>query len=162
VDYREVKTVPVDAAHWELITDGMADVTTSGTAAAAHLQGIDFAGKTGTAQVISLDARKRLGSAGKRFEDNSWFVGMAPRRNPDIVVAVLSEGAGWGWKSALVASKIIKAYEDKKYHPEMHYAQRSHTTPTPVQRTPASDEQSSAKTELGATAPDDPNRIVQR
>ena len=35
-----------------IITDGMAAATTTGTAAAAHIEGVDFAGKTGTAQVV--------------------------------------------------------------------------------------------------------------
>lgn len=106
--------VPLQAAHWTLITDAMADVTTTGTASVAHLANVDFAGKTGTAQTISLEARKRLGSAGKAFEDNSWFVGFAPRRNPEIVVVVLSQGAGWGWRSGVTVSKVIKAHFDKQ------------------------------------------------
>jgi penicillin-binding protein 2 len=112
--FNDVTTVPIRPETWNLVTDAMADVTTTGTAAQAHLPGIDFAGKTGTAQTISLEARKRMGSAGKKFEDNAWFVGVAPRRNPEIVVAVLSQGAGWGWRSGIVASKIIKVYVDKK------------------------------------------------
>ena len=53
-----------------------------------HLEGIDFAGKTGTAQVVNHSAgATSLGTGNERA--NAWFVGMAPRRNPDIVVAVL-------------------------------------------------------------------------
>ena len=49
----EVK-VPIDPKNWELITNAMADVVSPiGTANSAHLQGIDFAGKTGSAQTIS-------------------------------------------------------------------------------------------------------------
>ena len=33
--------------------------------------------------------RKSKGGASKQFADNSWFVGVTPRRNPEIVVAVL-------------------------------------------------------------------------
>ncbi len=125
--YNDVKTVPIDSDAWTLITDAMADVTTTGTASMAHLPGIDFAGKTGTAQTISLEARKRMGtSAGKAFEDNAWFVGVTPRRNPEIVVAVLSQGAGWGWRSGIVASKIVKVYVDKK---AAHDAGRPYTLP---------------------------------
>jgi penicillin-binding protein 2 len=66
-----------------------------GTAAAAHLEGIDFAGKTGTAQVMSHE-RLATANKGHNTEPNAWFVGMAPRRNPDIVVAVLWEHGNWG------------------------------------------------------------------
>jgi penicillin-binding protein 2 len=118
----ESKTIPINPQNWELITDAMADVTSTGTASMTHMAGIDFAGKTGTAQTVSLETRKRMGMASKAFEDNSWFVGFAPRRNPEIVVVVLSQGAGWGWKSAIVASKVIKAYSDKQHHRPMNVA----------------------------------------
>jgi penicillin-binding protein 2 len=46
---------------------------------------------------------------------NAWFVGMAPRRNPDIVVAVLCEHGGWGAEaSAPVAAKVINAFVTKQ------------------------------------------------
>jgi penicillin-binding protein 2 len=112
---RVEKRVPLDPQNWETITDAMADVTKIGTAAMAHLEGIDFAGKTGTAQTISLEARSKMGAEGKKqFNDNAWFVGMAPRRDPQIVVAVLYQGGGWGWHSGLLASQVIKAYVDKQ------------------------------------------------
>ena len=57
------------------------------------LQNIDFAGKTGTAQTESFDLQNKLG---KKLKENGWFVGYAPRRNPEIVVAALVQGGGWG------------------------------------------------------------------
>ncbi len=86
------KTIPLTTENWQIITDAMAVTTTSGTAAAVHMEGIDFAGKTGTAQVVNHSAgTTSLGKGAERA--NAWFVGMAPRRNPDIVVAVLVEHA---------------------------------------------------------------------
>lgn len=109
------KTIPLSPENWEIITDAMANVTGSpiGTAYAAHLDGIDFAGKTGTAQVMSHDALARSGG-GHKTEPNAWFVGMAPRRNPDIVVAVLWEHGNWGNNSAKLAAQVIDAYVDKQ------------------------------------------------
>ena len=107
------KTIPLTADNWQTITDGMAAVTTTGTAAVAHLEGIDFVGKTGTAQVMSHDALSRT-SKGHNTEPNAWFVGMAPRRNPDIVVAVLWEHGGWGAGSAPLAAKIIDVFVEKQ------------------------------------------------
>ena len=98
---------------WQTVTEGMAAVTTSGTAAPAHLEGIDFAGKTGTAQVMSHDALARS-SKGKHTEPNSWFVGIAPRRNPDIVVAVLWENGNWGKNAAALASQVIRTFVEKQ------------------------------------------------
>jgi penicillin-binding protein 2 len=110
---RDVR-IPLDPDNWETITDGMAGTTTSGTAYASHLENIDFAGKTGTAQVVNHSAGVKSVSADKASRANSWFVGMAPRRNPDIVVAVLWEHGGWGAGSAHVAAQIIAAFVDKQ------------------------------------------------
>ncbi len=109
------KTIPLSPENWQIITDAMANVTSSpiGTAYAAHLDGVDFAGKTGTAQVMSHTALARTGK-GHNTEPNAWFVGMAPRRNPDIVVAVLWEHGNWGNNSAKLAAQVITAYVNKQ------------------------------------------------
>lgn len=105
----------LDPAAWEIITDGMAETTTgSGTAHASHLEGIDFAGKTGTAQVLNHSFGAKSVSASKSGRANAWFVGVAPRRNPDIVVAVLWEHGGWGAGSAHLAAQVIETYVDKQ------------------------------------------------
>ena len=85
-----------------------------GTAAASHLENIDFAGKTGTAQVVNHSAgMKSLGTGAERA--NAWFVGIAPRRNPDIAVVVLVEHGGWGAEaSAPLAARVIEAFVDKQ------------------------------------------------
>jgi penicillin-binding protein 2 len=108
------RTIPLTTANWQLITDAMAQTTITGTAAAVHLEGIDFAGKTGTAQVVNHSAGvKSLGKGAERA--NAWFVGMAPRRNPDIVVAVLVEHGGWGAEaSAPLAAQVINAFVTKQ------------------------------------------------
>ena len=106
------KTIPLTNANWQIITDAMAQTTAPGgfdTAAAAHMDGIDFAGKTGTAQVMSHSALARTGG-GHSTVPNAWFVGIAPRRNPDIVVAVLWEHGNWGNNSAKLAAQVIDAY----------------------------------------------------
>ncbi len=108
------RDVPMSPNTWQIITDGMAQTTEGGgTAYASHLEGIDFAGKTGTAQVMSHDALARSGG-GHRTVPNAWFVGMAPRRNPDIVVAVLWENGDWGANSAKLAARVIEAYVNKQ------------------------------------------------
>ena len=107
------KTIQLSAENWQIITDGMAAVTATGTAAPAHLEGIDFAGKTGTAQVMS-HAGLAKAAKGRNTTPNAWFVGMVPRRNPDIVVAVLWEHGNWGNNSAKLASQIIDAFVTKQ------------------------------------------------
>jgi penicillin-binding protein 2 len=110
-------TVPIDPAIWETITDGMAgalDAKMGGTAFAAHLDNIDFAGKTGTAQVVNHSAGMKSVSKDVATRANSWFVGIAPRRNPDIAVVVLTEHGGWGAASAPVAAQIVEAFVNKQ------------------------------------------------
>ena len=102
---------PLNPDTWSIITDGMAAATTTGTAASAHMQGIDFAGKTGTAQVVGGGDTHVKGGA---KTPNSWFVGMVPRRNPEIVIAVLQEHGDWGANSARIAAQIVAAYVNKK------------------------------------------------
>jgi penicillin-binding protein 2 len=105
------RDVPLDPDTWMTITDGMAAATTTGTAAASHLEGIDFAGKTGTAQVVGGGDTHTKGGA---KTPNSWFVGMVPRRNPEIVIAVLQEHGDWGSLSAHIAAQMVTTYVNKK------------------------------------------------
>ncbi len=121
-DMPDVVRVPIAPENWVTITNAMAGVVNpaspsepeGGTAPSAHIQGVDFAGKTGSAQVVSNAFRKSKGGAAKQFADNSWFVGVTPRRNPEIVVAVLFEGGEHGKLAARLAAQIIKAYVEKQ------------------------------------------------
>ncbi len=101
----------------EKITDAMYGVVNEdgGTARNVRLPGIEVSGKSGTAQVIGYATRERMGKQ-KKFEDNAWFVGYAPRRNPEIVVAVLVQESGkhGGEAAGPVVKDVIKAYYDKK------------------------------------------------
>ncbi len=101
----------------EKITDGMYGVVNEegGTARNVRLPGIEVSGKSGTAQVIGYATRERFGKQ-KKFEDNAWFVGYAPRRNPEIVVAVLVQESGkhGGETAGPVVKDVIKTYYDKK------------------------------------------------
>jgi hypothetical protein len=55
-----------------------------------------------------------MGKKGK--ETNGWFVGYAPRRNPEIVVAAVIQGSSehGGTTAGPVVRDIVKAYYDKK------------------------------------------------
>jgi penicillin-binding protein 2 len=101
----------------EKITDAMYGVVneSGGTGGKLRLAGVELSGKSGTAQVIGYDTRARFGKQ-KKFEDNAWFVGYAPRRNPEIAVAVLVQESGQhgGEASGPVVRDIVKAYYDKK------------------------------------------------
>jgi peptidoglycan glycosyltransferase len=62
------------------LTDMMTHVTEEGTAAGLTVQGISFAGKTGTAEIdVENDIAR------------PWFIGFAPADDPQIAVAVMLE-----------------------------------------------------------------------
>jgi penicillin-binding protein 2 len=112
--YTEVKSVPIDPNGWTFITDAMSRVLLpEGTAPSAHIPGIDIAGKTGSAQVVSLTLRAKVKNQDE-FAQNGWFVGFTPRRNPDIVVCVLFQAGEHGRLAARLATQVIKAYVDKQ------------------------------------------------
>jgi penicillin-binding protein 2 len=112
--YNEVKSVTIDPDGWNFITDAMSRVLLpEGTAPSAHVPGIDIAGKTGSAQVVSLALRAKHQNS-QDFAQNGWFVGFTPRRNPDIIVCALFEGGEHGRLAARLATQVIKAYVDKQ------------------------------------------------
>jgi len=108
---------PLSESTVEKITDAMYGVVNEdgGTARNVRLPGIEVSGKSGTAQVIGYATREKFGKQ-KKFEDNAWFVGYAPKRNPEIVVAVLVQESGkhGGEAAGPVVKDVIKAYYDKK------------------------------------------------
>ncbi|HMG03009.1 MAG TPA: penicillin-binding protein 2 [Edaphobacter sp.] len=134
------KTIPLSTQNWQILTDAMYSVTSSpiGTAYAARLEGIDFAGKTGTADIVS---GRDKSSKNKDTIPNAWFVGMTPRRNPDIVVAVLWEHGYWGNNSARLASGIINAFVAKQRKRENNI-KIAQAAPVPVTAENASKEAS--------------------
>ncbi len=95
--YRTKNLVGVDAHHFDLIQDAMAEAI-YGTAARAAMKDITIAGKTGTAQ-------------NPQGEDHSVFIAFAPKEDPKIAIAVYVENAGWGGRAAAsTASLMIEKY----------------------------------------------------
>jgi penicillin-binding protein 2 len=122
--------VSLDSNTWMTVTEGMAAATTTGTASIAHLNGIDFAGKTGTAQVVGGGDTHTKGGA---KTPNAWFVGMVPRRNPEFAVVVLQEHGDWGKGSALIAAQIVNAYVSKKRKQDGNLMLEADKKPAPVE-----------------------------
>jgi penicillin-binding protein 2 len=119
---KDVKDVPEEhfalSEHTiETITEAMYGVVNEpgGTGGRLKLAGIELSGKSGTAQVIGYN-KMALVRKGTKFADNAWFVGYAPRRNPEICVAVLVQESGQhgGEAAGPVVRDIVKAYYDKK------------------------------------------------
>jgi len=110
----KAKSFPISQATVQEITDalwGVVNEPGGTTSQTVRLEDVDFAGKTGTAQTESFELQARLG---KHLKENGWFIGIEPRRNPEIVVAALVQGAGWGSSVAPIVRDVVKAYCDKK------------------------------------------------
>jgi penicillin-binding protein 2 len=100
--------------HVKTVVDGMYGVVNEGgTGVRAALPHIEVCGKTGTSQLASNDYVKPAGG-GEDMRDNAWFVGFAPRDNPEIVVVALFEHGGHGQYAAAIVRDVIKAHFDKK------------------------------------------------
>lgn len=90
------------------ITEMMVNGVKDGAASNARIDGVDVAGKTGTAQ------------NGKDLPYTLWFTGFAPAEDPQFAITVLVEdGGGLGQKgfgnllAAPIAQKVLKAVLDK-------------------------------------------------
>ncbi len=80
------------------LRSAMGDVVSGrGTAGSAAIEGVQLAGKTGTAQ-------------NETKKDHAWFVGFAPQEKPEIVVAVMLWQGEHGYAAARIASKVIAHY----------------------------------------------------
>ncbi|MBB1333783.1 MULTISPECIES: penicillin-binding protein 2 [unclassified Pseudoalteromonas] len=85
-----------DPRHWQVALDAMHNTVqkTSGTAHRAFKgTNYDSAGKTGTAQIVSIAQGERYDakSLKERQRDNTIYVGFAPYEDPRIVVSVVLE-----------------------------------------------------------------------
>ncbi len=124
--------VNLDPEAWQTITDAMARVLNpEGTDPSGHLEGIDFAGKTGSAQTMSNALAGRLGHA-HSVKDNAWFVGFSPRRNPDIVVCILVEGGEHGRFAGRLAAQVIEAFVNKQRRLDNNLQVTKKSTPVEV------------------------------
>ncbi len=95
-------------------------VNDHGTGARAMIPNIEVAGKTGTAQIVSLkdqsDDDKELP---ERLRDHALFCGYAPFENPEIALAILVEHGGKGGATcAPLAREIFLKYFQLKQEPE--------------------------------------------
>ena len=92
--------IPTDQSD-EVVHAMWSVVNEAGTATGIKLVGFDIAGKTGTAQVVSL------GKEGSEHKDHSWFVSYAPAYKPEISCVALIENAGLGSRFGAPAVRAI-------------------------------------------------------
>lgn len=86
----------------ETLKNLMAEVVNSGTGTQLSGESYSAAGKSGSPEYEGSDGS---------IQTHSWFVGFSNVEDPDLVVAVIAEGAGTGSKVALpIAHEIFNAY----------------------------------------------------
>ena len=93
----------------------------SSTASAApgtrrKLDGIEVAGKSGTAQVVgnkaaNLESGEDEDKIPYKYRDNGWFIAFAPKDHPQIAIACIIEHGGHGGSSAApVIHDVMKRF----------------------------------------------------
>lgn len=97
------------------IRDGLFGVVNApgGTAFRQRLPGMDFVGKTGTAQVINLSKERvyaKCENMKYRERHHGLFAGFAPSTNPEIAVAVIAEHSCHGGEATPIAKAIVETY----------------------------------------------------
>ncbi|MDR3717030.1 MAG: penicillin-binding protein 2 [Puia sp.] len=91
---------------YDVVQNGMQDVSEIGTGRVARIPGINMCAKTGTAETYRIVDGRRI-----KLKDNALFVCFAPRENPRICIAVVVEGGGHGAASAApIASLLVEKY----------------------------------------------------
>lgn len=96
--------VELEQSNFEIVEQGMVDVTLPGGTAArvGANAGYSIAAKTGTAQVIGIKQNERYDEdkINERHRDHALFIAYAPTENPQIAVAAIVENGGHGGSAA--------------------------------------------------------------
>jgi penicillin-binding protein 2 len=103
---KPIPSLDVDPEHLEFVRKAMTSVVNdSGTAVGSKLplDGVQMAGKTGTAQVFRLGARGHQGNWALR--DHALFIAFAPADKPRYAIGCIIEHGGFG---ASAAAPIVR------------------------------------------------------
>ncbi len=109
------ETVQLQQETLTALHEALRDVVVSGTGRRAQSQGIAISGKTGTAQVVSLDNVESEDDVPHALRDHAWFVAYAPSDDPKIAVSVIVEHMGHG---GAIAAPIARAIIDEYFQPD--------------------------------------------
>jgi penicillin-binding protein 2 len=108
--------ISYDKKYWDYVHQAMVDVVHSKKGTARSIsKGITYklAGKTGTAQVISINEKEKYDSSkiDKSKWDHALFVAFAPAENPQIALGLIVENGEHGSRTAApIARKVIDSY----------------------------------------------------
>lgn len=103
-------TVDVVTAGMRMCVEKAPPQYPSGTGWRAGIPGFTILGKTGSAQVMSLEVHKKFGdeeNIPKEMRDHAWFVAAVVDREPKIAICILVEHGHHGSTAASVLAKPI-------------------------------------------------------
>ncbi|PKG99057.1 penicillin-binding protein 2 [Paraglaciecola sp. MB-3u-78] len=112
-----------DEHNWDIVLDAMYGTVNRKGSARNAFKGTNYtsAGKTGTAQLVSIAADEKYDASklSKKNHDNAMYVGYAPYDKPQIVLSVVLENAGHGGaQAAPIARKMMDNYFKDQTFPE--------------------------------------------
>jgi penicillin-binding protein 2 len=119
---KESYRISLNQENIEIIKKAMVEVNNSGTSATVFKgTGYQVGGKTGTAQVFSLNSKDYKHSATAEFlRDHALYIAFAPAEKPTIVIAMVVENAGFGAQyAAPIARKALDYYIEGKWPKEI-------------------------------------------
>jgi penicillin-binding protein 2 len=99
--------------HMEVVRNGLVGVVTSGTSARVFAgAAYTSAGKTGTAQAVTIGQKDKYNAANlsEYQRDHALYMAYAPADKPKIAVAVIVENAGFGAASAAPIARRVFDY----------------------------------------------------
>ena len=106
------ENININSEHWDFVHQAMNDVVHSPKGTAYKIsEGLTYqmAGKTGTAQVISIQADDEYDKEkiSERQWDHALFIAFAPLENPKIAVALIIENGGHGSMTAAPLARLV-------------------------------------------------------
>jgi penicillin-binding protein 2 len=105
-----LRTVTVDDKSLDLVVEAMAEVNKSGTGARVFAGApYSVAGKTGTAQVVSIGQNEKYNAArmAERHRDHSLYMAFAPVEKPQVALALIVENGGFGAAAAAPIARLV-------------------------------------------------------
>jgi penicillin-binding protein 2 len=112
---KEIGKLPISAKTLEELRAALVGVTKedAGTGRGARIEGMEIAGKTGTAQVVRLKGtgeRQRAEDMAYEQRDHAWFVAYVAAHTPLAVVVLVEHGGHGGAAAVPLAREMIKKY----------------------------------------------------
>ncbi len=113
-----IRKIDIAPEWFDMAKEGLFQVVNApwGTGVRTHSKIVDISGKTGTAQVKAT-VKTLCEKLPYHDRHHGWFVGYAPRENPEIVVAAVGEHTCHGPVLGPVVKEVIEAHFKKKNAP---------------------------------------------